>query len=370
MLQTGPHRALFYLVLPIFLVNLYALDAGRLWRSRLVRLSVFYVGYFVVAGYWGSGFSWKEMADLLRVTLLLAVFFAISVLLAARRPRIEEQLFFWLALTAGLTLVVLFAADLLGLTPPGWRLSGYGLASHPVIGATLYGFVMLTTAFVLLPRAGGWPERLLWLAVIALCGAFMLLASSRGPLLALAAALVLGLLASDRRFAGAVIALVAGAFLVAVVADLQPVEMLYYRGQSGHFALWQQAVDAIAERPLMGYGSLTDLTFIGKEGPQRSPHNLLLANQIYGGLPATLLLTALLGWSAWQGLGFLRRGKSIYLLLLVFGLTASMFDTRSLVQNLGREWITLWLPIALLAAQELRGSEVECQGSPRPGDPS
>jgi hypothetical protein len=33
---------------------------------------------------------------------------------------------------------------------------------------------------------------------------------------------------------------------------------------------------------------------------------------------------------------------------------AALFDTRSLVQNLGREWITLWLPIALLAGQQLR----------------
>ena len=44
----------------------------------------------------------------------------------------------------------------------------------------------------------------------------------------------------------------------------------------------------------------------------------------------------------------------IYLVLLVFGVSAALFDTRSLVQNLGREWITLWLPLALLAARELR----------------
>src|SRR5690606_41688000 len=98
------------------------------------------------------------------------------------------------------------------------------------------------------------------------------------------------------------------------------------------------------------------IDFTGKHGPGRSPHNLLLANQLYGGVPATLLLAALLALAtaqAWRA----RRAQPALLVLLVFGVAASLFDTRSLVQNLGREWITLWLPLGLLAAVEVMRRE-------------
>ncbi len=365
MLETRGHRNLFYVLgLPVFLVNLYALDARRLWDSHLVRLAAIYVGYFLAAGFFGGGFDWDEIADLLRVTALLAVFFAITVLLAAHAPRLEQRLSFWLSVTAAASLLVLFAGILGGLITPGPRLTAFGLASHEVIGATLYGFVALLAAFVLLPRAAGWPERLLWLGIAALCTVFMVLASSRGPLLALAGTLVIGLIITDRRLALAAFALAAAALLAAVLTDFRPVTLLYERAQSGHFDLWRQALAAIAERPWFGYGSLTDITFIGKYGPQRSPHNLLLANHIYGGLPASLLLAALLGYAVWLAFRQLLRGRAIYLIVLAYGLAASLFDSRSLLQNLGREWITLWLPIALLAAWELRGGRAAEGSSP------
>src|SRR3546814_1776768 len=89
---------------------------------------------------------------------------------------------------------------------------------------------------------------------------------------------------------------------------------------------------------------LADIEFATKHGPGRSPHNLPLANQFYGGLPATLLLAALLllaAWQAWQTGRAEQKSRPVLLVLLVFGLTASLFDSRSLVQNLGREWIAV-----------------------------
>src|SRR3546814_4315077 len=66
---------------------------------------------------------------------------------------------------------------------------------------------------------------------------------------------------------------------------------------------WSSDVCSSDLRPWLGYGSLADIEFATKHGPGRSPHNLPLANQFYGGLPATLLLAALLllaAWQAWQ----------------------------------------------------------------------
>src|SRR3546814_15543605 len=66
---------------------------------------------------------------------------------------------------------------------------------------------------------------------------------------------------------------------------------------------WSSDVCSSDLRPWLGYGSLADIEFATKHGPGRSPHNLPLANQFYGGLPATLLLAALLllaACQAWQ----------------------------------------------------------------------
>src|SRR3546814_4545150 len=91
-----------------------------------------------------------------------------------------------------------------------------------------------------------------------------------------------------------VAALVVAGIGAGALFDLYPIELIYQRAQSGHFEIWQQTLAAIAERPWFGHGSLAQIEFEMSFDPGRSPHNLLLANQFYGGLPATLLLGALL----------------------------------------------------------------------------
>ncbi len=352
-LETRAHRNLFYLlVLPVFLLHLWAFDWAHLKQSAIARLALCYLGYFLISGLWSDGFAWASLADLLRVSLLLSLFFLMTLRLGTRHGDFPERLSFWFAATAGASLLAVFAAAAIGHLPFGRRFIGFGLAEHPIIGSTLYGVALLLCTFVLLPRAKDWPARLAWLAVIALCAVFMLLSSSRGPLIALVAALAVGFAFADRRLAVVVLALVTAALALGVAVDLHPIELLYQRSQSGHFAIWQQAVATIAEHPWLGHGSLADIDFEGRHGPSRSPHNLLLANHLYGGLPATLLLAALLVLALRQAWRARRAGRPVYLVLLAFGVVAALFDTRSLVQNLGREWITLWLPIGLLAAQD------------------
>lgn len=357
MLETRAHRNLFYVAaLPVLLLNLPRFAWQRIGQSRIAQLALAYFAYFLAAALWSDGLSGGALADLLRVTLLALLFFLVILHLGLSDAGFAGRFFACYAAVAGLSLLAVFAATAMGLLPAERRFIGFGLASHPVIGATLYGVALLAAAFTLLPRASSWRLRATWLGVIALCTAFMLLSGSRGPLLALTAALVAGLVIADRRLALAVAALLATGVALGLVCDFRPIELLYQRSQSGHFEIWGEAIAAITERPWLGYGSLTDLDFTGKHGSARSPHNLLLANHIYGGLPATLLLLGILALAtvrAWR----VRRQQPALLVLLIFGVAASLFDTRSLVQNLGREWITLWLPLGLLAAAEVTRRE-------------
>jgi O-antigen ligase len=355
LLDTRLHRNLFYAAaLPIFLVHLYAFDWGLLRRSRLAQVSLAYLGYFLVSATWSEGATWDGIADLLRVTLLLLLFLLMTLRLATQDGTFEDRLFFWFAVVAGVTLPIVFAVFLSEVQPDVYRLAGFGRAVHPIIGATLYGVALLAAAFAKVPRAATWRLKLAWIVVIALCATFMLLSGSRGPLLALAAALAIGVAVADRRIALALGAFVVLLLLGGLLVDVPSFELLVARAPSGHFAIWLQAVDAIAERPWFGYGSLIDIDFVSKNGPSRSPHNLLLANQLYGGVPASLLLGALLLLAFREAAIALRDSRPLYLVLLTFGFVAALFDTRSLVLNLDREWITLWLPIFLLAAREAR----------------
>lgn len=354
-LETRGHRNLFYaLALPLFLLSLRQLDLRGLWRSSIVKLAFAYLAYFLLSAFWSDGFAWPDLADLLRVSLLTGLFFVVTASLALRWEAFEKQLFFWLALAGGISLLVVFAALIQGFIPGYSRLTGFGLTTHPIIGATLYGSVVLISAFYLLPQAEGNGQRLLWLGVIGLGIAFVLMAGSRGPLLALLAALLVAGIVASRRVAVVVVCFLAVGLTAGVVSDFRPIELLYLRAPSGHFELWAQALDAIRDRPWFGYGSLEQFDFIGKYGTQRSAHNLLLANQLYGGIPATLLLSALLVTAFLRAYKAARDGAPLYLVLLVFAVIASLFDSRSLVQNLGREWITFWLPFGLLAVCEIR----------------
>ncbi len=345
---------MFYVLgVPLFLLHLRSFDWRWLRDSVIAQLALTYLGYFLLSALWSDGLTWQSITDLLRVSVLVLLFLVTTLQMGVRNPHFPDRLFLCYAVIAGVSLIVDFGAAAFGLLPFGERFTGVGLATHPIIGATLYGVALLLSAFALLPRATTWRLRLAWLAVIALCAAFMVLSGSRGPLIALAAALAVGFAIAHRRAAVLVLVLVVCGIGIGVLFNFQPVELLYQREQSGHFGIWQQVLAAIAERPWFGYGSLADMTFEVSTGSFRSPHNLPLANQFYGGLPATILLAGLLLAAARQSWRSARAGEPIYLVLLAFGLVASLFDTRSLVQNLGREWITLWLPIALLAAQEV-----------------
>ena len=55
-LETRGHRNLFYaLALPVFLLNLHALDARAIWQSNIAKLAFAYLAYYLLSGLWSDG---------------------------------------------------------------------------------------------------------------------------------------------------------------------------------------------------------------------------------------------------------------------------------------------------------------------------
>src|SRR3546814_7405621 len=98
LLETRAHRNLFYLAaLPVFLLRLPTFDWRSLADSLIARLALAYIGYFLLSALWSDGFSWPAFADLLRVTLLLLLFFLVTFSLASEDGGFDSRLFFWFA---------------------------------------------------------------------------------------------------------------------------------------------------------------------------------------------------------------------------------------------------------------------------------
>src|SRR3546814_6609119 len=118
LLETRAHRHLFYLAaLPVFLLRLPTFHWRSLADSLIARLALAYIGYFLLSALWSDGFSWPAFADLLRVTLLLLLFFLVTFSLASEDGGFDSRLFFWFAATAGASAAAVFAAVALGLLP-------------------------------------------------------------------------------------------------------------------------------------------------------------------------------------------------------------------------------------------------------------
>src|SRR3546814_15337101 len=84
--------------------------SSDLGSSSIARLALVYLGYFLASALWSDGFSLAASADLLRVTLLVLLFLAMTVHLASSDARFTGRLFFWIAASAGASLVAVFAA--------------------------------------------------------------------------------------------------------------------------------------------------------------------------------------------------------------------------------------------------------------------
>lgn len=138
------------------------------------------------------------------------------------------------------------------------------------------------------------------------------------------------------------------------------VQGLIERGDSYRLDIWALAWQRIAEQPLLGAGIVTEKRFY-VAGVYHCMHNVWLLVALMGGvmgvmLFALLVLTAVrAGWQGWH-----RRQLGSYF-AGAWGLTGLVMTNTAgvsacdLLANVGSYyWPTLWLPLGLLVAQELK----------------
>ncbi len=239
--------------------------------------------------------------------------------------------------------VIGLALSLLRGFPDG-RMNGWAETRHPILGAAIIAVVVLLAAGRLLQRRAPLANG----AVVAVGLGFIVATGSRGPLIAVAAALALLLLGLRPRLLLAAIPLGAAASLAAtLVLPRLPAMLaarLLARGWSSRLDIWTLALHESASRPLLGYGPSARLA----RAVDNFPHDLFLSTLFYSGAIGLALLLALLALAlgaAWRAQPAVERWTRLALLLNL--LLTGVSDLSQVTKGPGPMWYLLWLPVVL-----------------------
>ncbi len=269
-------------------------------------------------------------------------------------------------------IVLLWASHSLGLLGNG-RLNGvvgYNWVLNPNAMGAVYA-ICFSVAVGHVLHGGLEPvERAAVLPVALLILVIVLLTGSRGALLGCAAAVGIAVLALSRRLAAAIVLFM---LLLGMVLYLQYpdwVMTLIERGDANRIAIWKHHLASGLEQPWLGRGLNFDIKFVlgdvdpTFEPPQNltyplslqrveliyTPHNIVMAAFVRGGLLA--VLPQLLVWSAalWSCIGAARAGWYVPLLLVATAFTICMVDHEMLAGSFSYYWYLFWLPLGVAAA--------------------
>ena len=354
--DTTFHRLYFYVgVIAPFVIFARRDLLKRVFQLTLWRLAAVYLVYLWTTLFWSVDFSLFGLFNQTRLLCMVLFFITFTLYLAIEDHDFPARIlryFAWAGAigATGAVLYHLVFAEQLSL-----RMEGPGRAEHPIIGATLYGVAAICLlGGVMRDELSAQGKALVWGAFLVLIAA-MVLTQSRGPVLSMILVAFLYLLATGHWKIAMLLPLPVVIYGVLLMAGTIEPGSWITRGSTHRVGIWLQSWDMILESTkslLVGHGMATKYAFSLSNGLfVKSPHNLFLANQLYGGLVATILFASLILVAAVEAIrGFIKSGNFVVCALLLFGLSVGLFDYRTVFINLNQEWMSFWLPVLLTAA--------------------
>lgn len=188
--------------------------------------------------------------------------------------------------------------------------------------------------------------------------AFMVLTQSRGPLIALLAALALTTHYRTLNKKTTMLIVAALILTAAMVLLSSSGEMLItrfaqlYQQSFVRMSIWRHSVSLIEQAPFFGYGFKSELAFTNYTGEFiHTTHSLYLGALLKGGLVGFCLLAGLLAFGARLALRYHKAGRrleaALYLFMLIFYCSQGMF----VIANPAEFWYLFWFPLAMVFAQ-------------------
>lgn len=339
-------RPLMYVActLPIA-VYIYRVRLTHVWTSSYWWLIASFCALWLLSVTWSTGVTLESLWEAVRLGLTVGVFFTGAIAVArVGYLQVEFALTVMTVLALAMGLSALAWAAVTGhLFDPRYRLEGFGFADHPVHAGVMYGFagIVALKRLVEVDRIG---TRVFYAAALVTCAVFVVLTDSRGPLGAMFVASIVLAFARDWRLVLPVMLGFLALVLVGQVSGLIDVVNWIARGTASRLDIWWTVVDDALQRPLFGHGAATVI----REFHHHSSHNALLATFYYQGLIGLALVGALTFRVAYDALSAARVGQPQILVMLAFAVPVLMVDNQSLIINLNRDWLILYLPVLML----------------------
>ncbi len=318
----------------------------------------------LLLGYMALSVGWSDSGESVAKHFgyaLLIIGFSLSIALVITR---FPSALYWLCLVTILAAAINcgYSLYLHYATPeyqplPEPRLFALGRLNNPVISALSYGFVALLCAHMVMTR-DRMLEKIVFagIAVLIICG--IVLTWTRGVWLAMAAALITGILlqypGNRRKQVFSIVGVAIGILVVLFVSLGQ--ELLIRRSFSFRPEIWAEFISrTLAANPLIGLGLTADSVFHLKSEPEpfKHPHSLFVSTFYYGGLIgvtlyASMLVLAARRVSQWRE----HPTKVLAGMLLTFGIVATLVDGNEILVKVDYLWLLIWFPIGLILAKE------------------
>ena len=350
------HRNYFYLfVIVPFLIGLDSSFMRNCIRSTLFQLSILFLLYFWASMFWAdTNLSSEDYYDLSRYLLMLVIFLMVTMMLSSVSDECFDKIKFWLCSAACISAIIMVLIFYDSKNFPRARLIGYfEHTQNPNQASMYFGFIGILAFHSILCSKYAW-HKIFYGFVYLTLFVYILLCQSRGPLLAFIIVLVMeSIFAKNWKMIALFITLFIVFMVVLEFYDLG-IRSFYERGLSHRLTLWKGAIKHISEAPLFGKGWFADVDMmIGKN--RRSPHNLLLlvsakSGVIGGGFLLLLILTTVVHSYKY----FVASGNWIFISIFVYFIICMTFDYTHILYKPNLGWIIFWMPIALIAGEEIR----------------
>jgi hypothetical protein len=262
----------------------------------------------------------------------------------------------WIAVAASVASLMLIAAAWASDSFAYGRMHGVPALNWFLNPNAVGGVYAATFAVVVghgLRRRISTRERLMTFAAALLPLAIVLLTQSRGAMLGCAAAMLVAVIALPWRLSLTLCGLAAVAGAAVLIADPRWFAILFSRGDSHRLVLWQHYLELSRDRLWLGRGLDFDVKFALGNETIHTPHNILLAALVRGGLPGLASLAVALIGAVLASLTAARQGWWMPITVLATSLAASMVDHEMIPTEFGFYWYLFWLPLGLAAAAAL-----------------
>ena len=354
------HRNFYYLfVLLPFLISIDLKNLLNCARSTLFKLSFIFLSYFLISMSWtDTPVSGEEVYDIIRYFFMLMCFILVTLSISVTSNQFFNKIKFWLCLIGPVSAIISIMVFYAAYNFPNARVAGpFDYTANPNSAAMFFGFIGILAFNSALLAKSGRHKIFYWCSFLVLF-IYILLTQSRGPMFAFIVCLILGF-AFEKRWKeiGIIIAFSIG-FLCLIEFGDTGILSFFDRGIGIRKDLWLETLKRISQAPLLGEGYFTDVNTRIREVAW-SPHNLFLlvilkSGVIGGGLLGILFLAAFKHSYEY----FTVSANWIYICLLVFFFICMSVDSVHLLYKPSLGWVIFWLPISLIAAEEVRRTQL------------